>query len=97
MYGTGYSIAQTVMKTTLRSNMNISPKVWTILGTYARAFVAAVVTQYTLGNTSIKALFAAGAASVIPVILRWANPGDQFPMPQASAKAAAAVVDNPVA
>ena len=50
--------------------MNISPKVWTILGTYARAFIAAIVTQYTLGNTSVKALFAAGAASVIPVILR---------------------------
>ena len=85
------------MKTTLRSNMNISPKVWTILGTYARAFIASVVTQYTLGNTSVKALFAAGAASVIPVILRWANPGDQFPAAQASVKAAAAVVDHPVA
>ena len=74
--------------------MNISPKVWTILGTYSRAFVAAVVTQYTLGNTSIKALFAAGAASVIPVILRWANPADQFPAPQQSVKAAADVVNN---
>jgi hypothetical protein len=97
MYGTGYSIAQTVMKTTLRSKMNISPKVWTILGTYARAFVAAIVTQYTLGNTSVKALFAAGAASVIPVILRWANPADQFPAAQPSINAAAAVVNNPVA
>ena len=54
-------------------------KLWTILGTYVRAFVAAVVTQYALGNTSVKALFAAGAASVIPVILRWANPKDSFP------------------
>jgi hypothetical protein len=77
--------------------MNISPKVWTVLGTYSRAFIAAVVAQYTLGNTSVKALFAAGAASVIPVILRWANPGDQFPAPQASVKAAAAVVDTHVA
>lgn len=72
--------------------MNISPKVWTVLGTYARAFIAAIVTQYTLGNTSVKALFAAGAASVIPVILRWANPSDQFPAAQPSIKAAAAVV-----
>jgi hypothetical protein len=72
--------------------MNISPKVWTILGTYSRAFIAAIVTQYTLGNTSVKSLFAAGAASVIPVILRWANPGDQFPAAQPSVKAAAAVV-----
>jgi hypothetical protein len=58
---------------------NISPKAYTILGTYARAFVAAVVAQYTMGNTSIKALFASGMASIIPVILRWANPADQFP------------------
>jgi len=77
--------------------MNISPKVWTVLGTYARAFVAAVVSSYMLGNTSIKALFAAGAAAIIPVILRWANPGDQFPAPQPSVKAAVKVVDNPTA
>ena len=74
--------------------MNISPKVWTVLGTYSRAFIAAVVTSYATGNTSIKALFAAGAASVIPVILRWANPGDQFPAPQPSTKAAADAVDS---
>jgi hypothetical protein len=74
--------------------MNISPKVYTILGTYARAFVAAVVAAYMTGNTSVKSLFAAGAASVIPVILRWANPGDQFPHPQASMKKAAAVVEG---
>ena len=77
--------------------MNISPKVWTVLGTYARAFIAAVVSSYMLGNTSIKALFAAGAAAILPVILRWANPGDQFPAPQASAKAAADVVTPPKA
>ena len=74
--------------------MNISPKVWTVLGTYSRAFIAAVVASYATGNTSIKALFAAGAASVIPVILRWANPGDQFPAPQPSTKAAANAVDS---
>lgn len=74
--------------------MTISPKVWTVLGTYSRAFIAAMVTSYSLGNTSIKALFAAGASAVIPVILRWANPGDQFPAPQASFKAAAKVVDG---
>jgi len=74
--------------------MNISPKVWTILGTYSRAFIAATVTSYTTGHTGVKDLFAAGLASIIPVILRWANPGDQFPTPQASVKAAAEVVDN---
>ena len=74
--------------------MRISPKVWTVLGTYSRAFIAAMVTSYSLGNTSVKALFTAGASAIIPVILRWANPGDQFPAPQASAKAAASVVDD---
>ena len=75
--------------------MNISPKVWTVLGTYTRAFIAAVVTSYSLGNTSLKALFSAGAAAVIPVILRWANPGDQFPAAQPSVEAAADVVNSP--
>ena len=65
-----------------------------MLGTYARAFIAAVVAQYTMGNTSVKALFAAGFASIIPVILRWANPGDQFPAPQPSVKKAASVVEG---
>ena len=73
---------------------NISPKVYTILGTYARAFIAAVVAAYTMGHTGVKELFAAGAASVIPVILRWANPADQFPAPQKSIKAAAFVVEG---
>ena len=68
--------------------MNISPKVWTILGTYARAFVAAMCSSYMLGNTSVKALFAAGMAAVVPVILRWANPVDTFPAPGKGLKAA---------
>lgn len=76
-------------------NVNISPKLWTVLGTYTRAFIAAVVTSYSLGNTSIKALFTAGLAAIIPVILRWANPGDQFPAPQSSVEAAVAVVEAP--
>jgi hypothetical protein len=44
---------------------NVSPKLYTILGTYARAFIAAVVAQYLLGNTSVKALFAAGMSAVL--------------------------------
>ena len=76
------------------NKFSISPKVYTVLGTYARAFVAAVVAQYTMGNTSVKALFASGMASVIPVILRWANPADQFPAPQPSIQKAAAHVDG---
>ena len=73
---------------------NISPKVYTILGTYARAFVAAAVAQYTMGNTSVKALFASGMASIIPVILRWANPADQFPAAAKPLLKAAAEVDG---
>ena len=63
---------------------NISPKVYTILGTYSRAFIAAMCASYMMGNTSIKALFAAGMSAIIPVILRWANPVDQFPAPMKS-------------
>lgn len=80
--------------------MNISPKVWTVLGTYARAFIAAMAASYMTGNTSVKNIFAAGVASVLPVILRWANPGDQFPAAPKPLIKAAAVVDgetNPVA
>lgn len=79
---------------------NVSPKLYTVLGTYARAFIAAVVASYMMGHTGVKDLFAAGAAAVLPVILRWANPGDQFPAAQPSIKKAAAVVDgidNPIA
>lgn len=68
--------------------MSISPKVYTILGTYTRAFVAAMVTSYSLGNTSVKALFTAGLAAILPVIMRWANPADTFPAPNAALKAA---------
>ena len=75
--------------------MNISPKVWTILGTYARAFIAAMAASYMTGNTSVKNLFAAGVAAILPVILRWANPVDQFPSPAKGLKAADAVVNRP--
>ena len=74
--------------------MSISPKVYTILGTYTRAFVAAMVTSYSLGNTSMKALFTAGLAAILPVIMRWANPGDTFPAPAPGLQAASEVVDQ---
>jgi hypothetical protein len=50
-----------------------------IMGTYVRAFIAAMCSSYMMGTTSVKALFAAGLAAVIPVVLRWANPKDTFP------------------
>ena len=73
--------------------MFISPKVYTVLGTYARAFVASMAASYMMGNTSIKTLFAAGMAAVIPVVLRWANPVDQFPAPSKSVVKGAAEAD----
>jgi hypothetical protein len=60
-------------------NKKTQDKLIKILGTYTRAFIAAVCASYMLGNTSIKALFAAGTSAVIPVVLRWANPSDSFP------------------
>ena len=59
--------------------MKISPKLQKVIGTYARAFIAAMCASYMLGNTSIKALFAAGVSAILPVILRWLNPKDTFP------------------
>ena len=62
--------------------MNVNWKhVQTIAGTWVRAFIAAMCASYISGNTSIKALVAAGFAAVVPVILRWANPKDNFPEP----------------
>lgn len=54
-------------------------KVTTIAGTWTRAFIAAMIASYISGNTSVKALVAAGVAAVAPVILRYLNPNDAFP------------------
>ena len=79
-------------------NLNISPKVWTVLATYAHVFVGAVATEYILGKHTPHDLIAAGVGSVIPPILRWANPADQFPAPAPALVAAAKVVETaPVA
>ena len=74
--------------------MKISPKVYTVLGTYARAFVAAMCASYMLGNTSIKVLFASGMSAIIPVILRWANPADVFPAPNKALTTADKMTDD---
>lgn len=72
---------------------NVSPKLWTILATYAHVFVGAVATEYILGRHTPHDLIAAGVGSLIPPILRWANPADQFPAPSTTLMAAAHVVD----
>ena len=57
-------------------NMN---KLYTILGTWSRAFIAAVIASYLSGNNDPKVIAASGLAAVLPVILRWLNPKDVFP------------------
>lgn len=54
-------------------------KLYTILGTWSRAFIAAVIASYISGNTQPKVIFASGLAAVLPVILRYLNPKDAFP------------------
>lgn len=60
--------------------MNINwIRVQTILGTWGRAFTAAILASYLSGYHSPKYLLNAGLAAILPVILRWLNPKDNFP------------------
>lgn len=56
-------------------------EVQTVLGTWARAFTASVLAAYLSGYSDPKYLLNAGLAAVLPVILRWLNPKDSFPLP----------------
>jgi len=47
-----------------------------MLASWARSFLAAGVAVYMAGVTDPKAIFSAGAAAVLPVILRYLNPKD---------------------
>ena len=73
-------------------NLNVSPRLWTVLATYAHVFVGAVATEYILGKHTPHDLLAAGIGSLIPPLLKWANPADPFPAPAPSLVAGAAVV-----
>lgn len=55
-------------------------KAQTVLGTWARAFTAAVLASYLSGYNDPKYLLNAGLAAILPVILRWLNPNDAFPV-----------------
>jgi len=46
------------------------------LGSYGRAFLAAVMALYMTGNTNPSDLIKAGIAAVAPVILKALNPND---------------------
>jgi len=48
----------------------------TAVGSWARAFLVAVLTLAAAGVTDPKALIAAGLASVLPPVIRWLNPSD---------------------
>ena len=47
-----------------------------LLASWARSFLAASIAVYMAGVTDPKAILAAGAAAVLPVVLRWLNPKD---------------------
>ena len=47
-----------------------------LAASWARSFRAAAVALIAIGETDPKAIFTAGMAAVIPVILRWLNPKD---------------------
>jgi uncharacterized membrane protein YgaE (UPF0421/DUF939 family) len=47
-----------------------------LLASWGRSFLAAVLALYLAGVTDLKTLSMAGLAAVAPVILRWLNPND---------------------
>jgi hypothetical protein len=47
-----------------------------LAASWARSFLAAAIAVYMAGVTDPKAILTAGAAAVLPVILRWLNPKD---------------------
>jgi hypothetical protein len=47
-----------------------------LLASWARSFLAAAIAVYMAGVTDPKAILTAGAAAVLPVVLRWLNPKD---------------------
>lgn len=47
-----------------------------IAASYARSFLAAVLTLWLAGENEPRALIAAGVAAIAPPLLRWLNPAD---------------------
>jgi hypothetical protein len=47
-----------------------------LLASWGRSFAAASLAVYLAGVTDPKAILTAGAAAVLPVVLRWLNPKD---------------------
>jgi hypothetical protein len=75
--------------------INVPPKVWTILAAWFHVLVGGILTEYIVHHTtSLKALAGAGVAAVVPLIYRYVNPSDTFPLPSATLVAADAAVKN---
>lgn len=73
--------------------VNVPPKVWTVLGFWLHVVAGGVLTEYIVHHTtSIKALGGAALAALAPVLYRYVNPGDTFPLPAAALVAADASV-----
>ena len=47
-----------------------------LAASWGRSFLAASLAVYLAGVTDPKAIIGAGAAAVLPVIIRWLNPND---------------------
>jgi hypothetical protein len=47
-----------------------------LAASWGRSFLAASIAVYMAGVTDPKAILTAGAAAVLPVVLRWLNPKD---------------------
>jgi hypothetical protein len=47
-----------------------------MLASYARSFLAAALAVYMAGVTDPQAIFSAGVAALLPVLMRWLNPND---------------------
>ena len=56
--------------------MKLNPKLTAALSSYGRTFLAAALAVWSTGNHDLKGLAAAGAAAVLPVVLRALNPKD---------------------
>ena len=56
--------------------MKLDAKLTAALSSYGRSFLAAALAVWSTGNHDLKGVAAAGAAAVLPVVLRALNPKD---------------------
>lgn len=75
--------------------INVPPKVWTVLAAWFHVLVGGILTEYIVHHTtSFKALAGAGIAAVVPLVYRYVNPADTFPLPSHVLVAADETVKN---